>query len=271
MDHSMVRSEATNQGLNNLSRSFNDLNCGQEVHPLKSSLSSYSGNAKEQFVSLSSIALPKISLGRGMKELNTVPVQLSSGLPRVHETTKSKTSTAMGEERMKTLPARPKSCAARVSSTTLSSSSQTTLELLRRNRKPLPSLPVAVERDKIQSAPSSPTLRRNPPCALHSKGRSFMSSQPLVRDTNFVNSRRKSPDAGRGMCWTPPMSPAFVRKFEDSDKIVRKAKNLIDDYRRSSHVQGNKPRIDKKSLAEAMEEVKNCRYLRVVKQKDDVR
>lgn len=265
MDRTVVRPEATNQGLNSLQRSFNDLNFGKELHPLKPSLTSPSENAKEHCVSFASITLPKPTPEHGKEESNSVPVPLSSGLTRLGRSKETKSTTKIGDSRMKTSRPRPKSCTARVPSTTSSSlSPHRTPKSLRRNRLPRPSLPVEMA-DKLHSTPSSPTLTRT----SYTKTLSFTSSQSVVEEISLLDLRRKSADVGLVSCSTPPMSPALLRKFEDSDKTVRKAKTLIDDYKRSSQIQSNKQRVEGKSLAEAMEEVKNCRYLRVVKRKDE--
>lgn len=268
MDHTVIRTSAVNHRHNNLSRSFNDLNCGQELCTLKPSLASHSGNAKQKCASFPSIMLPKISSLHGKDELHSIPVQLqfSPGFPRL-DTIKYATWT--DNERVKSSQTlRPKSCTARVHSP--ASSPQKTPERLQRNRmmRPRQSLPLAVEVDQVHSAPSSPTLMRKPLHVSSSQPVSF--SKMVVEETDSVDRRRKNQDVTVGSCSTRPMSPALLRKFEDSDKTVRKAKNLIDDYKRSKLVHHNRQQEDGKSLAEAMEEVKNCRYLRVVKRKDDI-
>lgn len=273
MDRTVVSTGTTNHEQDRLTRSFNDLNCGQELRALKPSLASYSGNVKEQFASFPSITLPKISPARGGKdELNSVSLQLSSAFPRLDATKKTKYVPSIGDARAKQSKTRPQSCTARVPSAT--SSSQRTPELLRRTRMPRPSLPVALEVDKPHSAPSSPTLIRKMTTHVgYSKALNYTASpQSVAEETDLVDFRRKQHDVGLGSCSATPMSPALLRKFEDSDKTVRKAKNLIDDYKRSSQVQQDRQqRAEGKSLAEAMEEVKNCRYLRVVKRKDEVK
>ena len=266
MDRSVVRPEATNQGLNSLSRSLNDLSFGKELHPLKPSLTSHSENAEEHS-SFAGITLPKLSSEHGKEEFSSVPVRLSSGLTRAGKSKETKTAIRISDSQIETSSVRPKSCTARVPSTNSSplSSHSRTPESLRRNRRPRPSLLVAI--DKLHSTPSSPTLTRT----SFAKTLSFSSSQSVVEETSLVDFRRKSTDIGLVSCSTPPMSPALLRKFEDSDKTARKAKTLIDDYKRSSQAQSNKQRVEGKSLAEAMEEVKNCRYLRVVERKDKVK
>lgn len=267
MDHTVVRPEATNQGWNSLPRSFNDLNFGKELHPLKPSLTSPSENGKEHCVSFASNTPPKISSEYGKGKTNSVPVRLSSGLTRLSKSKETKITTKIGDSRMKTSRPRPRSCTARVPSTTSSSlSSHRTPESLKRNRLPRPSLPVEIA-DKLHSTPSSPTLTRT----SYTKTLSFTSSQSVVEETSLVDFRRKSADVGLVSCSTPPMSPGLLRKFKDSDKTVRKARTLIDDFKRSGQIQSNKQRVEGKSLAEAMEEVKNCRYLRVVKRKDELK
>ena len=268
MDRTVVRPEAPDHMQSNLSRSFNDLYRGQELRPLKPLSTAQCDNAKEELASFPSIALPKISSERQGKpdDLNSVAVLMNSGLSLL-ETNKKSKNASRNLQRMETPPTRPKSCTARVLSTT---SPQRTPELLRRSRMPRPSLPLSEELKKLHCAPSSPTQIRKPQHVSYSKALSFTSSQPIVKETDLVDFRQKSHDIGPGSSSTPPMSPSLLRKLEDSDKTVRKAKNLIDDYKRSSPVLINRQRAEAKSLAEAMEEVKNCRYLRVIKRKDQV-
>ncbi|KAL9962461.1 hypothetical protein ACROYT_G031566 [Oculina patagonica] len=227
MDRSLVTTKATKHGQTTLSRSYNDLNIDQELRaPKASSLAPDFGNAREKCASLPDIALPKIS-PETRRDERLVPGQSASVLPRLNLITTDhwqiKTST----------PKRPQSCTARVRS---ASALPRTPELLARNRMPRPSLPVAVEIGKIQSAPSSPILSRKPPSV--SKASSFTSPKSLVEETAFLaDFRRKSYDTGLVTSSTPPVSPALLRKFENSEKTARKAKNLIDDYKRSSPIQ----------------------------------
>ena len=251
----LVTAKGTNQGLQiALSRSYNDLNIDQELSALKASSLASSGHAKEKCASLPDIAPPKLS-SRKKQDERSVPGL--SGLPRL--------SLQPDHGRTKTSPqqTRPQSCTARVRSV---SATPRAPELLARNRMPRPSLPVAVEIGKIHSAPSSPILSKKPPSV--SKASSFTSSKSVVEETEFLaDFRRKSYDVGFVSSSTPPVSPALLRKFENSEKTARKAKNLIDDYKRSSSSQHGRESVGEKSLAEALEEVKNCRYLRVVNRK----
>ena len=74
--------------------------------------------------------------------------------------------------------------------------------------------------------------------------------------------------AGLGLSSSFPLSTTLLRKFEDSDKTVKKAQKVIADYKRSTQVFDHKQCFENKSLVEALEEVKNCRYLRVSERKD---
>lgn len=259
MNRTVVRTPRTvNRGVrNSLSQSFNDLSCSQELYAITSSSASPSGNEKGKCASFPSITLPKISSVSEKDDFHYL--HLSSTLPRVE------TVAQLNQKR-------PKSCTARVQSPTSSSSPQRTPEILRGNRRPRPSLPLAINsRDHFHNPPSSPTLRtKSPNLAFYSKPLN-LSKSSAVEETESVDQvrQRRSQDvrATDGLCSTPPMSPALLRKFENSDKTVRKAKNLIDDYKRSNQ-HHRRQQEDRKSLAEAMEEVKNCRYLRIVKTKD---
>ena len=70
--------------------------------------------------------------------------------------------------------------------------------------------------------------------------------------------------AGLGLSSSFPLSTTLLRKLEDSDKTVKKAQKLIADYKRSTQVLDDNQRFESKSLIEALEEVKSCRYLRIV-------
>lgn len=260
MDRTLVIPKATNHGQTTLSQSCNELHItDQELRALKaSSLTSLSRHAKDKCASLPDIALPKISPGKRQDE-SSVSGQATSGLPRLNLIPNQ-----IGHGRItRTSLTRPQSCTARFPS---ASASPRTPELVARNRMPRPSLPAAIEIGKIRSAPSSPILSKKPPCV--SKASSFISPKSVVEETELLaDFRRKSYDAGFVSSSTPPVSPALLRKFENSEKTARKAKNLIDDYKRSTPVQRSKEQVGGKSLAEALEEVKNCRYLRVVNRK----
>ena len=266
MNRTVVRTpRSVNRGVrNSLSQSFNDLSCSQELNAITSSLASPSGNEKEKCASFPSITLPKIS---SVIEKDDFHCHLSSTLPRVETVAYTGTSIKQAQLNQK----RPKSCTARVQSPTSSSSPQRTPEILRRNIRPRPSLPLAINSDHFHNPPSSPTLTtKSPNLAFYSKPLN-LSKSAAVEETELVDQvrQRRSQDVRTtdGLCSTPPMSPALLRKFENSDKTVRKAKNLIDDYKRSNQ-HHRRQQEERKSLAEAMEEVKNCRYLRIVKTKD---
>lgn len=250
MDRTLVISKATNHGQATLSQSCNEkLIDNRELRVLKvSSLTSLSRHAKDKCASLPDIALPKISSDKRGDD-SSLPGHATSSLPRLNPIPNQ-----IGQGRKtKSSLTRPQS--------------PRTPELVARNRKPRPSLPTAVEIGKIRSAPSSPILSKTPRCV--SKASSFISPRSVMDEAELLaDFRRRSYDAGLvSSCSTPPLSPALLRKFEDSDKTARKAKNLIDDYKRSTPIPRNTAQVGGKSLAEALEEVKNCRYLRVVNRK----
>lgn len=260
MDRTLVIPKATNHGQAFLSQSCSELlNTDPELRALKASSStSLSGHAKDKCASFPDIALPKIPPVKRQDE-SSFSAKATSGFPRLNPT---QNQTGHGRITRASLT-RPQSCIARVRS---ASASPRTPELVARNRKPRPSLPAAVEIGKIRSAPSSPVLSKTPPCV--SKASSFISRRSVVDETDLlVDFRRKSYDAGVVSSSTPPVSPAFLRKFENSEKTARKAKNLIQDYKRTTPNSRSTAQVGDKSLAEALEEVKNCRYLRVVNRK----
>ena len=260
MDRALVIPKATNHGQATLTRSFNELLITDpELRALKAStLQSLSGHAGDKCASLPDIASPKISPGKRQDD-SSFSGQAASGLPRLNPIPNQ-----IGHGRItRTSKTRPQSCTARVRS---ASPLLRSPELVARNRKPRPSLPAAMEIGKIRSAPSSPILSKPPPCV--SKASSFISQRSVVDETELlVDFRRKSYDAGLVSSSTPPLSPALLRKFENSEKTARKAQNLIDDYKRSTPNPHSSAQVGVKSLAEALEEVKNCRYLRVVNRK----
>ena len=261
MDRALVIPKATNHGQSTLSPSCNELLIdNHELRELKeSSLTSLSRHAKDKCASLPDIALPKLSSDK-REDDSSLLGQATSSLLRLNPIPNQ-----IGQRRItRSSLTRPQSCTARVRP---ASASSRTPELVARNRKPRPSLPTAVEIDKIRSAPSSPTLSKTPPRV--SKASSFISPRSVLDGAELLaDFRRRSYDAGLvSPCSTPPLSPALLRKFENSDKTARKAKNLIDDYKRSTPIPHNTVQVGGKSLAEALEEVKNCRYLRVVNRK----
>lgn len=260
MDRTLVIPKATNHAQATLTRSCNELLVNdQELRVLKaSSLTSHSRHVKDKCASLPDITLPKISRGKRQDD-SSVSGQVASGLPRLNSIPNQ-----IGHGKITgTTLKRPQSCTARVHS---ASASLRTPEMVAWNRKPRPSLPSAMEVGKIRSAPSSPILSKTSPCL--SKASSFVSSRSVVDETELLaDFRRKSYDAGLVSSSTPPLSPSLLRKFENSEKTARKAKNLIDDYKRTTPIPRSKEQVGSKSLAEALEEVKNCRYLRVVNRK----
>ena len=275
MNGTFVKVGAANHGQSSLSRSINDLSCDQELHRQKaSSLMVLSQDAKVKCASFPDITLPKISsekrkgehLLSGQSNLDSVRLNRDCVIPSFNDVRQRRISNSI----VQTSLTRPKSCTARVHLTPIA---PRTPELLRRNRIPRPSLPASMELVKTRSAPTSPISSKKHSDSNErptvSKSVSFTSSKSLVEDTEFeeVFSRRKSHDYGATSSSTPPVSQALRRKFEDSEKTARKAKNLIDDYKKSCPVQQRRDQMATKSLAEALDEVKNCRYLRVVDRK----
>lgn len=118
---------------------------------------------------------------------------------------------------------------------------------------------------RVRSAPSSPLLSRQRPQVC--KTSSLTSFNPLntglnARENYTGNSVESS---------TPPLSPALRRKLQNTDQIVKEARMHIDDYRRQHPGSASTANstIDVKSLEEALKEVQNCRYLRVVVDRND--
>ena len=113
-----------------------------------------------------------------------------------------------------------------------------------------------------KSAPTSPVIPRKRPQIT--KSSSFTSTRPSSPLTVVA---REDPE--RRGSYTPPVSPSLRRKFETTDQTVRSTRILIANHRRSrpSSPNGTSARneVHAKSLSEALEEVKNCRYLRIVK------
>ena len=93
-------------------------------------------------------------------------------------------------------------------------------------------------------------------------------SQSVRKERNSDDRTRKGVGAGLGLSSSFPLSTTLLRKLEDSDKTVKKAQKLIADYKRSTQVFDQKLRFENKALVEALEEVKSCRYLRVVERND---
>lgn len=275
MNGSFVKVDGANHSLSSLSRSFNDLSCDQELHRLKSSpLRILSQDAKEKCASLPDITLPKISSGKrrgesslsGQSNLDSARLSRDYVIPSCNDVRQRRISNSTVQKSL----TRPKSCTARVHLTPIA---PRTPEFLRRKRMPWPSWPFSMELIKTRSAPTSPILSKKHSDSAErpsvSKSVSFTSSISLVEDTVFeeFSLRRKSNDHGSTLSSTPLVSHALRRKFEDSEKTARKAKNLIDDFKRSCPVKQRRDQIESKSLAEALDEVKNCRYLRVVNRK----
>ena len=119
------------------------------------------------------------------------------------------------------------------------------------------------------SAPSSPVLSRQKQL---SKSSSFSSAKPLnflkksIAEGGFSNKGTAGAQYLPKIS-TPPVSPELRRKLEKSDKVTRSAQVLINEHRQrnSLHKLRMSSSAETKSLAEALEEAKDCRYLRVVK------
>ena len=119
------------------------------------------------------------------------------------------------------------------------------------------------------SAPSSPVLSRQKQL---SKSSSFSSAKPLnflkksIAEGGFSNKGTAGAQYLQKIS-TPPVSPELRRKLEKSDKVTRSAQVLINEHRQrnSLHKLRMSSSAETKSLAEALEEAKDCRYLRVVK------
>lgn len=64
---------------------------------------------------------------------------------------------------------------------------------------------------------------------------------------------------------TPPLSPALRRKLIKTECLMKGVRIQIDNYRHDNRASASSPKttVDPDSLATALEEVKNCRYLRV--------
>jgi hypothetical protein len=116
---------------------------------------------------------------------------------------------------------------------------------------------------RVKSAPSSPLLSHQRPQI--SKTSSLTSIEPLSTRENKTDTRRRRQNGAEQS--TPPLSPALRRKLQNTDKIVREARMRIDDYRRE-HPTSTVTSIDVKPLGDALKEVQNCRYLRVVEKND---
>lgn len=111
---------------------------------------------------------------------------------------------------------------------------------------------------RIRSAPSSPLLSRQRPQV--NKSSSLTSFTSLNTRENYTEYSVESS--------TPPLSPALRRKLQNTDKIVKEARMHIDEYRRQHPGRASTPNIDVKSLEDALKEVQDCRYLRVVDRND---
>ena len=230
----------------------------QELHPLTASSKIHTRRTREQFVAGYGTRLPKIfPLAHRSKESISSRVELSVARSTVLDCVPSKV-----------LHTRVKSLKGRFPSTGLpkSSHNQTTTKLLQRKARSRRSF--LTDKCTLYGA-FSPAATGNVPCGSSSSNcLGFSSSQSVSKETNSIDRTRKSVDAGLGLSSSFPLSTSLLRKFEDSDKTVKKAQKLIADYKRSTQVLDNKQRFKNKSLVEALEEVKSCRYLRVVERKE---
>ena len=227
----------------------------QELHPLTASSKINTRRTREQFVAGYGTRLPKIfPLAHRSKESISSRVELSEARSTVLDCAPSKV-----------LHTREKSLKGRFPSTGLpkSSHNQTTRKLLQRKARSRRSF--LTDKCTLDGA-FSLAVTGNLPCASSSSNcQEFSSSQSVSKETNSIDRTRKSIDAGLGLS---SLSTTLFRKLEDSDKTVKKAQKLIADYKRSTQVLDHKQRFENKSLVEALEEVKSCRYLRVVERKD---
>lgn len=115
---------------------------------------------------------------------------------------------------------------------------------------------------RATSAPSTPRQQHRPRL---SKTSSLTSIEVDASVNGLIN--RRSTYYASGIS-TPPLSPALRRKLIRTDCIMKGARLQIDDYRHNnrSSIEPTKPSVDANSLEQALEEVKNCRYLRTVDQ-----
>ena len=121
---------------------------------------------------------------------------------------------------------------------------------------PIPLTSMEIEDIKRVSAASPAVRPQRRPQILDAF--SFTSLNPLVEERDAIKKRT-------AVSIIPPTSsPAQRRKFEEAEKTFRRARKLVEDFRRSIPFVADK-RFVAQSLAEALEEVKDCRYLRVIK------
>ena len=221
----------------------------QEPQPFKTSSRTHTESVGEH-VAVSNVTLPKMLYARHRKK------ELISDKPIFP---------AISHVRTRISQTRPKSCASRVE-TAASSSSTSNVITPGRSRS---SLSPTADGGKRDGALSSPARSRTVGRSSSSMPLNVSSSQSVLEETSLIDLKTESSDHGIGFSSSNSLSAALLRKFEDSDKTAKKAQSLIADYKRSTQVIGRNKRFENKSLAEAIEEVKNCRYLRVVKRKDE--
>ena len=234
------------------------MNRGQEFHPLKASSKVNATRTREEFVAGSSCRLPKIFPSSHSKE----------SISSLVEMYKARTTVA-GRLPSKVLHSRAKSWKGKVPPSDLPTSSynQTTTKLLQRKAISGPffltdkstrdtAIPLAVTGNLLHASSSS-------------NCQGFRFSQSVRKETNSIDRTRRSVYTGLGLSSSFPLSTSLIllRKLEDSDKTVKKSQKLIADYKRSTQVLDDNQRFESKSLIDALEEVKSCRYLRIVERK----
>ena len=234
----------------------NQINRGQEFHPLKASSKVNATRTREEFVAGSSCRLPKIFPSSHSKE----------SISSLVEMYKARTTVA-GRLPSKVLHSRVKSWKGKVPPSDLPTSSynQTATKLL--ERKAISGPFFLTDKSTRDTAIPLAVTGNLPRASFSSNCQGFRFSQSVRKETNSIDRTRRSVYAGLGLSSSFPLSTSLLRKLEDSDKTVKKAQKLIADYKRSTQVLDDNQRFESKSLIEALEEVKSCRYLRIVERK----
>lgn len=155
---------------------------------------------------------------------------------------------------------------------------------------------------RAKSAPASPLLQRRPFLSKTSsltslemqndlKRNRFLAETPRVERSPLVrrnvrtevmsdrsltealgkhyieDARKRQTNAYGVEISTPPLSPALRRKLLNTECLMKGARIQIHDYRHESPTlspRSERSAVDPDALAKALEEVKNCRYLRIV-------
>ena len=229
------------------------MNRSQEFHPLKASSKVNATRTREQFVAGSSSRLPKIFPSSHSKESTFSLVEMYNAR-----------ATVTGRVPSKVLHSRAKSWKGRAPPSDLLTSSynQSTTKLFQRKAVCGPSF--LTDKSTLDTAFTLAVTGNLPRASSSSNCQGFTFSQSVRKETNSIDRTRKCVDAGLGLSSSFPLSTTLLRKLEDSDKTVKKAQKLIADYKRSTQVLDDNQRFESKSLIEALEEVKSCRYLRIV-------